>query len=292
MIEGYIYRLFTFCFLFFTLSLHTSLMAGSEVSIPFESDAGFILIEASVDGNIGTFIFDTAADQLLLDNVKSRTGATSLFTTINGDMQAAEVKLKTFRLGDFKRNNIKAYVTDLSDIEQMLGRNILGIIGAKLFQSELIYIDRLNNTLSFVDRSFVDAHISDASVSSDFNEEYSIFSMVLIIEGKAHTFILDSAASVSLVSNELIKRHVSLFTPLKKYCKLLGAHLPHTEAQYYSFLQLEQLDFLDKSMEMVGVDLSKVSESLGFKIDGILSITDLSYSSMIFDYESQKLYLF
>jgi hypothetical protein len=267
-------------------------MAKSTGSIPFENAAGFILIEASVDGNNGTFIFDTASDQILLDKVKSWTGATSLFTTVIGEMQATEIKLKSFKLGNFKRKNIKAYVTDLSDIEQMLGRNILGIIGAKLFHSELIYIDRLNNTLSFVDRSFVDAHISDASVSSDFNEEYSIFLLVLIIEGKAHTFILDSAASVSLVSDKLIKRHVSLFTPLKKYCKLLGAHLQHKEAQYYSFVQQEQLGFLKNTMEMVGVDLSKVSESLGFEIDGILSITDLSYRSMIFDYKSQKLYLF
>ena len=83
----------------------------AHLSIPFEKYGGLVLIEASVEGQDGLFVFDTGTDALIVNrfefnsNPIQRNQSEMEFETVAGKMTAEHFTFGTFALGEYTVKN-------------------------------------------------------------------------------------------------------------------------------------------------------------------------------------------
>ena len=259
--------------------------------IPYEKASGLILVQASINGIYGKFIFDTGANQLLLNNFIDSNNSDQSFHTITGELNTSEVRLNSFKLGSYTIKNLKAYSTDLSNIESHVGSRILGIIGAKLLDSELIYIDIKDKVLELYPREYLKKN------KEHFNKPYKVVfendvPIIRVDLGLEHyNFVLDTGSSISMIDDDLLERHASLLTKTEREFSLLTAKANRQINYYYSLKKLSLGENAITELELAVCDLDAINSSFDTEISGILSLDDLPFAAILLDYKNEVLYI-
>lgn len=260
-------------------------------TIPFVKAHGLILLEAEIADQKGFFIFDTGADALLLNSeygVLSTNDFITEFQSLNGVVETKEVNLQSLTLGNYTLNDIEAYSVNLSKIEALADRKLLGIIGAPILNSEVIHIDNKNNLIQLLPRN-VEAFANDKSlIQSEMRIVKGIPVIPVVIDDDTYAFGLDTGSSVSLVCSELLEK--GLFTEKSGKMHLLTAAKNSKESKLYSIdkikianLSIEQLTFGSSPFEDINTEL-------GIHLDGILSIDQLPVENIYIDTFNKRIF--
>ncbi|MEO1623977.1 MAG: pepsin/retropepsin-like aspartic protease family protein [Bacteroidota bacterium] len=104
---------------------------------------GFVLVEAELDGVLGTFILDTGAPGLIL-NKQHHKGVPSDQVQARGLSSEVEVFVKRIRKFEWltvRKKHLDAYVVDLSHLEARLEQPIDGLIGYDILRGKELFID-------------------------------------------------------------------------------------------------------------------------------------------------------
>ena len=165
----YVYRNIAFLVFVLTLSLQT--FASDIHAIPFVKKSGLIIIEASIDGRLGSFIFDTGADGLYLNSDVSIESGTVEIETVNGLAEASTLIIEELKLGTLSLPSLEAFGMDLKRIEGIVERPILGIIGARLIHDQIIRIDNISHRLFVMPRKSLRKELLEKSLQCTFNLE-------------------------------------------------------------------------------------------------------------------------
>lgn len=123
--------------------LHTDAPAADHAAaiLPFDLSGGMMLVQASVDGRPGTFILDTGAPGIILNDREVPPTGFVPAAGIGGSVQLGVTQVDRFSWGSILLENQRAYTLDIRHLEEACGREILGLIGFEAFRQKILLID-------------------------------------------------------------------------------------------------------------------------------------------------------
>lgn len=273
--------------LFVCLMLMNSALSA-EVVIPFELVNGLIVVEAEVDGRVGNFIVDSGSNSILLngDNASSNVS----FETLEGNIEGTEKRINTLKIGNFEQRELLGFTTDLSNLESYLDKEVHGILGCSIFTPHSIVFDFNSSQLIISDQK-IDRKIKESlnQLSYFLIEDLPITQ--LTIQGESYNFVLDSGASSHFIDSDLLDNNImnAQLTGNSKTIVTAGGKGLISEEYKIKMADLSKEELIS---DLTGYkkDFSGVSEELGTKIYGLLSLSKLASQKIYFDVVDKKLY--
>jgi hypothetical protein len=133
----------------------------AAATLPFDLSGGMMLVQAAVDGRTGTFILDTGAPGIILNNRETSAGDTMTARGIGGAVHLGVTKVGHFSWGNIHLEHPRVYTLDIRHLEAACGRRLLGLIGFEAFRDQVLLIDYEGQVI----RVFPDANTLSAGSS-------------------------------------------------------------------------------------------------------------------------------
>ena len=266
-------------------SLWSTLAANNtpvdNFSVDFTLVNGLIILEASVDSKKGNYILDTGCSFIALNEDAHQEGDIFIESS-DFDAHASATEIQEFTFGNIKKEQLQAVKFDMAPIEQALGIVIDGVIGTEVTVGYNVLIDYELNKVSFISNrstanlmDVFDYTVSKAKLSNHLNQSF----ITIDIQGESLTMLLDSGANISVLDQQFKKRFDSLQRSFGKTSTddftIDSVHLANVSIDQFSVMY---------------TDLSKFQDELSF--DGILSLSAINASKMLFDFDKGQVYFF
>ena len=135
-----------------------TIFAQKEISIlsknhsihSFDLVANLILVEGSLNKEVGWFILDTGMPDLILNQRYFSSGTSSEhFVSLSGKTTKVSKQIVTFSLGIVKCKNKEVVALNMQQLEGKTDRKILGLIGHRLLKNKEVIIDYDQSIISF-----------------------------------------------------------------------------------------------------------------------------------------------
>lgn len=253
--------------------------------IPFQLINGLIVIQAELDNELGNYIFDTGAEELIL-NKEAGSGKT-MFSSINGDIATEEVNVNLLKIGNLTHSKIKAFSTDLQSIESYLNISIQGIIGFNLFIPQKVMIDYKAKEITLYSAK-EDVKVSKRYVP--FKLQDGVLVCNLSIQGKEYLFGFDTGATINVIDESVFHLIADSFIDHNEESYVTtgtGEKTIHKIVNLSTFnlgtASFNDSKFLIQSMEVF-------NESMDQAIQGVLSLSSLPSEVIIIDVQSKRIY--
>ncbi len=270
------------------VSLSSNKPANSH-KIPIEIVRGMIYLEAELNGRKGSFILDTGAPTLIVNQVQAK-GQQADALGLNSGIQVTETKVRSFKIGRIKQRNVDALALDLSHLERASGRQILGLVGYNVFEQFALLLD-FDQHLLFLSPSSQKIqptlHQPMASLPFTLHEHLPI--VKVRVGGKLLKFGIDTGAATNLLDKRI----------LESSARLTIKHLPNEEIQGLDQqvklvragkLEVEGEDgWIFGENKFLFTDLSFLRENTGCEIDGLLGSPFLAKTDITIDYPKRKI---
>ena len=196
---------------------------------------------------------------------------TASFTSIAGDLTATESVIQELRIGSITRIGVDAWSMDLSHVEERLGLEVHGLIGADILASYDMLIDYKDSKLSFINSEKLKSVLPPFSevIAIPFLSYYKNLPVVEVkVQGELLRMSFDTGAGVSIVSDSLIK--------------VKGTNLDDVQL---GLLKIQSLPIVSK-------DMSEFSDENGHTLDGIISVNALNTDRVLISRRKKMIYLF
>ena len=261
--------------------------AFANITVPFELVNGLIIVQAEMNGKIGNYIVDSGSNGILLNGSSEDSDVS--YQTLSSTLEGSEMKIESFRVGEFELAQLLGFSTDLSNLEVYLEKPIDGILGCAIFNPNSLLFDFASSKM------IISEALIDESEVEGFNHlDFYIFEdlpMVNIkIADKKHSFILDSGATAHFIDTSILsisKISARRTGNLKNIVTAGGKDKKSAEFKI-SNCRLGTVNSYD--MDAYEKDFSEISATLNKKISGLLSVSKLCENKVYFDLKTNKIY--
>ncbi len=268
-----------------------------KLIIPVKRVGNLIIVEATVDGIRGNFIFDTGAPYLVLNATYFRDYEVDnehLATDVTGNVVPQRItevgKLKVLGM---HYENLEADVTDLSAIENRRGIQILGLLGVNLFMRMEIELDMKNEQL-IVYRVDRDGRRLDQPYEprvGEYRKSFELQNNAIISKGSIvdHELDLcfDTGAEALLLDNEL-PAEVYEQMRITRTSSLTGAGGQSAEVLLGALRELKFGPPL-KNCQIMIADLEEIGRAYGHPVDGFVGFDLLRQGSVCINFKTKEL---
>ncbi len=252
----------------------------SSVLVPLRQVGRLFMVEVRIDDIEGNLIFDTGASELVLNKTYFRNYAGYEKGTTAGGVTGKFGKITSAAVGQMDVSGIyyekiSADLADLGHIEDSRGVKILGLFGIKMIDDLEVIFDaaKCEMRLSKTDRQGNRLDPEAGELKFEFNQELESNYHIMMIRGrigdKTLNFCLDTGAEINTLNSNIPKKVMSTIKIVRR-STLGGARAGNIEALYGTMNELEFGNHQFGIMNAVLIDLSSMSESYGFHIDGML----------------------
>lgn len=280
---------------------HTQNPSPNTVIVPFQLLVGLVVVKAEVDGQRGSFIVDTGANGLVLNEryfEPDRYLAEQQGVGLAGETSAlGEREVDSLALEELVFRGVQAQTINLEQLEQNKKTKILGLIGYELLRDFEILFDYGNRILTF---SKIDPngnlltplpHTSNKVDSLDFRLGNFIPVIEVTVDGVTQKMGLDTGAEYNLLNTKRWKDIRSSFKILRTI-QIANTSEARVEALAG---RLSRLVFKDKyhcrSMLTVLTNFKALETIYGTRLDGILGYEFLATWRISINYKKQQLFL-
>lgn len=268
-----------------------------SLTIPVKVIGELIVVEATIDGQVGNFVLDTGAPTLVLNKTYFRKEARiseNLSVGLDGKNDNAHTAfVDLFEINRLKFEKISAKVSDLRNIEDHIGFKLLGLIGVSLLKNFIVTID-MNESIVHIATSDdqlikyerVRSIKPDLTVPLDYNN--NSVSMLGTIGGQNLRFVLDTGAETNVLDNRLSRKVMDEVLILKRIVlngstggqvEALAGIIQHTEIDGISFVKMRTLI----------TNIHELKEAYGYRMDGMLGYDFLARGIVTIDFINGKL---
>lgn len=248
------------------------------INIPLKPAGRLYLIEAKIDGQEGNLVFDTGATGLVLNKTYFRKYTGSKKTTGGVTGSIGHVQSSVIDSIDYNGiyyNRVTADIANLGHIEDRRGVKILGLLGLNMIDGfEIVFNARRN--LLILHKIDTEGNCLDKEAgtmkfeySQKINVDNSMMSIRAYIGEKELNFCLDTGAEVNLIHSGLPKKVLNTVT-ISRSSNLGGAGSGTVKAMYGEMHEFELAKCKFGKMRTAIINLTPMSESYGFSIDGML----------------------
>ncbi len=266
-------------------------------SIPFTNQSGLIVIEGSCNGESGYFIFDSGADAVILNSDIYNTdtlsaASTTEFQTLSGKINALSTTVSALNIGGYVFENEPAYLSSLEHLNGLAQGNLLGIIGASFFTSEIIHIDNLNKVIQLYSRDSKSRFTAGKrTITTNIEIKDDLIYVPLKIGEEEHLFMLDTGASVSMLDSRFHAKYSESFELASHSFEYVTADVEKMDSEIYQAPDVLISNLRVKEFQFGIASFTALADKTPVNFAGILSIEQLPVSELLLDIESQMLYL-
>lgn len=268
----------------------------NKLVLPIKRVGNLIIIEATVDGIRGNFIFDTGAPYLVLNQTYFRDYeevADVAATDVNGNLVPQKVtRVSKLKMLGMHYENVEADVSDLSVIENRRGIKILGLLGVNLFMRLEIEMDIRNEQLILyrVDREGRRVDRAYEPQIGEFRIPFDLSNNAILINGEVnHTdlrFCMDSGAEVLMLNNDL-PAAVYEQVRIVRRSTLLGAG-SRAEVLVGALRGVSFGPTLE-NCQVIIADLAEIGRAYGAKVDGFIGYDLLKEGRLCINFKTKEL---
>lgn len=259
--------------------------------VGFELDGGIILVEAVLNNSVETFVLDSGAEGLILNNYTKKGKKTSI-TGVNGSVKAYSVNIENFVWAGISYPNLEAVSMDLSYLESLTKRKISGLIGYELIKNFEILIDYKEQAIQVksLEAKRMDTRKPLVSFPLTFDNHLPVIEAVI---GKEKLRLgLDTGAEVNLLDTRILSEIESVASKPKSGSKIYGVGAEQVSTQKVKIKMTKIAQAAYRQMDYVLTDLSIInSPDQSTDIDGILGFPFLSSCKFSIDFKTQKLHV-
>lgn len=267
-------------------------------SIPFELIDNLIVVMATVDGQMGKFIFDSGAPELMLNAQyfdSKPTHRSKQSSGITGTIQnLGQLKVKKFDWYGFTKNRFIAKVVDLQHLEKRKNIKIHGLIGFEIFRNFELVIDYQKRYIELW-------RLNSKGHRIDTNSNLAIDSMTFQMKGhlawlntkvanQKMRLALDSGAEINLIDRRFEKAMKTAVGQRKEY-QLTGVDPNGSRAQVGKLktLLIDHRQF--PKLDVMLYEMNSLNDRSGIRLDGILGYGFLSRARYAINYKKKKIYV-
>ena len=285
-------------------------LLGSEwaspniIRIPFTLTGTLITVRARLDTLEGNFFFDTGASSLLLNYRylnRPVAGASENASGITGKVRVlGATKVNTFVLDNLQVVNVTAECIDMTHIERSKKKELLGIIGYRVFDGFEVLFDYESSRIVLI-RTDSKGNPLEALP----NWEYQPLGNVPVVTAghvaiiklqfagrSAKSFALDSGAEQNLLNVTTNKRFLKEYFEVGKRVKLNGAGKESVEVLSGRLKNAQVDTFFLKPMSTLLLNLTEINTIYQTNVDGVLGYEFLSQLPMSINYRKRRLYFY
>jgi hypothetical protein len=258
-------------------------------SASVEIKHGFVLMNASVNGQAGYYILDSGAPGLVVNTKHHRTESSEQYAMygVDGNVELSQLKTWAFQWNSFSLQGQDAFAIDLSYLEILLERNIDGLVGMELFEGYDILIDYASGTLELW-------NVLPAALQTTPWIEFPLtyedhIPVITLRRGKKQLkFGIDTGAGSNLIGQNTFKslRHDALVV---ETINLVGANRKHIPSQAVEIDGLSAGNVTFPKIHFVVMDFSQINRSTGMDFDGILGQPFLAGRLVLIDRDRETL---
>ncbi len=257
----------------------------------FTFSRNLIFFEAVVDGHPGSFILDTGAPTLIVNDRGAGAGARRhTGVGAGGTVQLTDHRVTRFEMGGRAVDNYWAVGLDLRDLERRTNERIDGFVGYDLLNSGELRIDYDRQTFQLLSSSRRPTHAGRAP--------RAMLKFVLVdhlpvvqvkIDGQKYYFAVDTGAGSNLIDEALAERTRTQATG--GMINIQGLDGKPVDCPIVTLSGTNTLPGGSPALEFVSIDLRHLQRAGSLPLDGILGSVFLSRYTVGIDYRRRKLYL-
>lgn len=251
----------------------------NNITLPLKRAGNLILVDATIDGQSGTFVFDTGAQGVVLNATYFR--ESNKFTNANAsgitgqNISKQRTSIAELNIGGIKFNKIAADIIDLGHIENSKNVKILGLIGARIIKDFEVTIDikNLKMVLCRVDkRGDLVTPVTDKNnfhIHHKIQYVNNIIITSIPIGGKKVCFCLDTGAEHNVI--DVHNHNKTLETISITSRKILGgASSEKVEVLFGVMNDFSIEGYKFEHMQTLMIDMSNLQGCFGIEIKGML----------------------
>ncbi len=259
--------------------------------VAFELDGGIILVEAELNNSKGTFVLDSGAEGLILNNFVKK-GKKAEVTGVNGTVEAFTVIVENFTWADISYPKMEAISMDLSHLESLTNRKISGLIGYELIKNFEILIDYEAQEMQIIGLEMIGVNLQKPIVSFTLTFDNHLPVIEAIIGNEKLRLGLDTGAEVNLLDTEVLTQISRVASKPISSSKIYGVGTKQASTQLVkvALTKIERAAY--RQMDYVLTDLSMInSQDQNMDIDGILGFPFLSSCKFSINFKTQELHV-
>ena len=262
--------------------------AVNFTSVPYELVNGMILVQAEIEGQQGNFILDTGAPTLIVNG--TGTGERSEeWQSVSSDFNVQAIRVNQFNWAGIEKKGIEAIALDISHLEEVYQRELLGIIGYQIFAGHEILVNA--NTMQIIildDKKNCLSRIGKPITTIPFKMQDHLPVIKAKVGNQTYLFGFDSGCTANLLDQKLLdKLPEGAFNILDhKQLQCFSKEPQDVMVIGTSAIELEKLP--SKATEYLVTDLSHLEES-DIHIDGFLGYPFFKNLTFSINYASHQL---
>ncbi len=271
-------------------SFHSRSGIGNQ---PVSADIirGMWVVNASLNGKTGAFILDTGAPMLAVNRMPA-SKSDIVASGFSGKVEVGTTQVDQFNWSGINLRDFTALELDISHIEAVFGKELMGLIGFEVIRGNEIYFDYASSQIQVLDpnRNPLHRYFEPATtVPLTFDDHLPIVN--LMIGGKSFKFGIDTGAGINLLNNRAVEN-----IPQELLVKLPNESIQGLDQDVKECASYELTEaFLGKEkLEQVrfsGGDLTQLKALTGLELDGIIGFPLLRQLKFSINYPKETLYI-
>lgn len=256
--------------------------------IPFQLVNNMMIVEASINGDTGSFIVDTGFPQSVINPRQ-----VNHFKRVPGKRTASPlcgiaVKVDRFSWAGIKRQDMQAVAMNISHLESGADLEIMGIIGSELLQGAEVMFDFRNQVmLMYDDRKSWIHHQETPLFSLPFNIKEGLPVVRAEIGGEKLQLGLDIGSRFNLLRKPLLTElRAQAVGPVRKQQMLGFASLP----EYFDQATLSAVEVEGQPFERMAFVFAQLERGVSEAIDGTLGLEFLARYRFSINYHKKEIY--
>jgi hypothetical protein len=273
------------------------------LEVPFKVNENLMLVEAAINGELKTFIFDSGSPRLILNLVHYGEQAVenerkySSLEGVHGSINSLDiVTVGEFDFHGIQMKDQKVLAADLSHLETTLETPLAGLVGYEIFKDYDLLYNYSTNTLRLIQpdqtRNFISALGTKLSASViPFELKQHIPLIEVTISDQTLLLGLDSGASTNLLAKnwfDTLKAKRSKHTQTT----LTGADGNDQVVLKADLSSLRIGKASYDSIPTVFKDIDNLKSAYGEKMEGLIGYEILHQQVTLVSYSQEMLFLF
>lgn len=278
-----------------TSDYHLLNSPNSEFSTTFTSFElvnGLPVVQAELNGRKGNYIIDTGAPGIVINAKNRKTTKTVSGGSLNSNFEIEEVKIEAFQWENIQLSNITGLALDISHLEESAEKEIAGLIGFEILENFEVFFDFESKNIRIFNSKKSDLHKNNKpSEVIPFELQGHIPIIEVKIEDQKLKMGLDTGAETNLIDKQILKKlnKDNLLNPRVEELRGLDGNIQRQIATEIRSTQTKTNDF--KNMKYLTSDFSKINETYGLELDGLLGMPFLKAAKISINYKKRKIYI-
>lgn len=257
----------------------------------FEYLGGLIHVDAFLNGEVGSFIFDTGAPTLVI-NSKQNEEESLQASGIHENFSIGLIRVQSFEWGKISKANFQGLTVDMDHFKGNGSENLKGLIGYEMVANKGVGIDFLNQNISLFSARELKKFLksNQPRLSLPFVLEGHLPVIEVEINNKTFRLGIDTGAEANILDELKIKEaspgflHKETIQGLDKTVKV---------AKVGKVAKFQIGSDLFKDISFLFSDMSQLRGGhFDYNIDGLLGLSFFKGKRIIIDYPRKRIYFY